>query len=237
MNHTSLAAVVCLALVTAPVAIAQNSNELQKETTLVLRGDGSVDAKPDYANINIGVSIEQLQAVDAINEENKQMAAVIAAIKKAGVADRDVRTSNLTLNAVMQPYTPNQPQRVRGYNASNRVTVKVRDLSKLSSIVDAVVSAGSNTINGLTFGLDNDDQQRRQARTDAVKDATDKANDYAAAMGYRVKRIVSVSETGVSSPVPIAQQVNGVAVYSSTPIEPGQVSIRQSVNVLFELMK
>jgi hypothetical protein len=228
MNRSSLAAVGCLALVTAPVAVAQNSNELQKETTLVLRGDGSIDAKPDYANINIGVSIEQLQAVDAINEENKQM----------GVADRDVRTSNLTLNAVMQPYTPNQPQRVRGYNASNRVTVKVRDLAKISSIVDAVVSAGSNTINGLTFGLDNDDQQRRQARTDAIKDATDKANDYATAMGYRVKRIVSVSEAGVPSPVPIAQQQGVVSVYSSqTPIEPGQVSIRQSVNVMFELTK
>ncbi|HVY90684.1 MAG TPA: SIMPL domain-containing protein [Hyphomonadaceae bacterium] len=237
MKSCSFAAVTCLALATAPVAIAQNSNELQKETTLVLRGEGSVDAKPDYANITIGVSIEQLQAVDAINEENKQMTAVIAAIKKSGVVDRDVRTSNLSLAVAYQPFTPNQPQRVRGYTASNRVTVKVRDTSKLSSVVDAVVSAGSNTISGLSFGLDNDEQQRKQARTDAIKDATDKANDYAAAMGYRVKRIVNVTEAGVPSPVPIAQQ-NVVSVYSSqTPIEPGQVSIRQAVNVMFELTK
>jgi uncharacterized protein len=239
--------VVCLAVVIAlcatPLAAAQQPLDiptLQKETTLVLRGEGSVEMKPDFATINVGVSVEAPKAVDAMNQQNAQMNLVIAALKKSGIADRDVKTSNLSLNPAYS-YPNNQPPRVRGYNATNTVTIKVRNVDKLGATIDAIVGAGSNTINGIFFGVENDDEPSREARTNAVKDAMAKAEDYARAMGYKVKRIVNVAEPYTRGPEPLGDRVvvTGARLEAGAPtqVEAGEVSIRQFVDVTFELTK
>jgi uncharacterized protein YggE len=231
--------VAALAIGAAPVATAQ----IQQETTLVLRGEGKVEMKPDFAQVFVGVNAEAPQAIDAMNQQNAQMTAVVAALKKAGIAERDIRTSNLSLNQTFQPYQAGVAPRPRGYTASNRVTVKVRNVDKLGATIDAIVSAGSNSISGVSFGVENNEQPRKQARANAVKDAMAKAEDYAAALGLRIRRIVNVAEPNVSGPrAPVSAMQEVVVVTSSyiaapTPVEAGEVAIIQVVDVTFELAK
>jgi uncharacterized protein YggE len=235
MIRIAYALIAVLALAAAPAAA-----QIQQETTLILRGEGRVEMKPDFAQVFVGVTAEAPQAIDAMNQQNAQMTAVITALKKAGIAERDIRTSNLSLNQTYQPYQAGGPPRPRVYSATNRVTVKVRNVDKLGTTIDAIVTAGSNNINGVSFGVENNEQPRKQARADAVREAMAKAEDYASAMGMRIKRIVNVAEPNVSGPrIPVAamQEVVVTGSFISTPVEAGEVAITQVVDVTFELTK
>jgi hypothetical protein len=159
-------------------------------------------------------------------------------VKAAGIADRDMQTSTLSLNPVYD-YPQNQKPRLRGYNASNQLAIKVRDLKNLGKTLDAVVKGGGNTINGVSFSIDKPESFQNEARVAAIKDAAAKAELYANAVGYKVKRIVTVSEQEYyPQPVPMVarMQMNQDAA-ESTPVAAGEVSLTQNVNVTFELTK
>ena len=224
----------------APSQTAQaqtmSSNSIQPETTLTLNGRGSVDMAPDMATVSVGVSIESETASAAMAEQAKRMNEVFKAVKAAGVADKDMQTSNLSLNPVYD-YPKNSKAVLRGYNASNQITIVVRDLDKLGAALDAVVKAGSNQINGVSFGVSEPDEAQNTARTKAVEDATRKAELYAKAAGYKVRRIVTISESEYFQPQPMAMSRMAMAEAAPTPIAAGEVSLSATVNVVFELSK
>ncbi len=211
-------------------------SSIQPETTISVNGRGMVDHAPDIAMITVGVSVEADTASEAMSQQTTRMNGVFSAVKAAGIADRDMQTSNLSLNPVYD-YPPNRQPTLRGYNASNQITIKVRDLANLGRTLDAVVKSGGNTIHGISFSIDEPEKFRNEARVEAIRDAQAKAELYAEAVGYKVKRIVTISEMDFfPQPVPMMarMQMQDVSV-ESTPVAAGEVTLTQNVSVVFEL--
>lgn len=220
---------------TAPAATADT---MFRATTLSLSAYGEVSRRPDMATISTGVQTEAPTAAEALRLNAVRMNQVIAALKKGGIADRDIQTSGLNLSP-QYVYQENLPPKLTGYQASNQVTIVVRDLTKLGQAVDAVVNAGANTVGGISFGLQNSDAANDAARLEAVKALQTKANLYAQAMGYRVARLVTLSEGGGYSP-PSPMPMLAMAARDkaeSTPVEAGELKVRIDVNATFELVK
>ena len=230
----------------APMASAQTpppgnwmppQSTIQPETTITLNGRGSVEHAPDIAMITLGVSVEAETASSAMSQQTTKMNGVFAAVKAAGVADRDMQTSNLSLNPVYE-YPNNQRPRLTGYNASNQINIKVRDLKNLGKTLDAVVKGGGNTISGVSFSMDKPESYQDEARVEAIKDAAKKAELYASAVGYKVKRIVTVSENEYyPQPVPMMARMQLQDAAELTPVAAGEVSLTQTVSVTFELTR
>ena len=232
---------------TAPMAMAQPpamehpmmppASTIQPQTTITLTGQGSIKQAPDVAMISVGVQVEAKTAADAMSQQATQMNGVFAAVKAAGIADRDMQTGNLSLNPVYE-YPNNARPRLTGYQASNSITIKVRDLKNLGKTLDAVVKGGGNTINGISFSVDKPEQFQNDARVEAIKDAAAKADLYAKAVGYKVARIVTISEYDYSPqpPMPVMMRMQDMAA-EATPIAAGEVALTQTVNVVFELVK
>lgn len=212
-------------------------SSIQPETTITLMGRGSIEQSPDVVMINVGVQVEARTAAEAMAQQAANMNGVFAAVKAAGIVDRDMQTGNMSLNPVYE-YPNNARPRLTGYQASNSITVKVRKLDTLGKTLDAVVKGGGNTINGISFLVDQPDKFQNEARVEAIKDAAAKAELYAKAVGYKVKRIVTISEQGFypQPPMPVTMRMQDMAA-EATPIAAGEVSLVQTVNVVFELTK
>jgi uncharacterized protein YggE len=244
---TLLAITALAGCATAPIAMAQPPmpqppgmpamSSIQPETTITLMGRGSIEQAPDVAMINVGVQVEAKTAADAMAQQATNMNGVFAAVKAAGIADRDMQTGNMSLNPVYE-YPNNARPRLTGYQASNSITIKVRKLDTLGKTLDAVVKGGGNTINGISFSVDQPEKFQNDARVEAIKDAAAKAELYAQAVGYKVKRIVTISEQDFypQPPMPVMMRMQDMAA-EATPIAAGEVSLVQTVNVVFELTK
>jgi uncharacterized protein YggE len=200
-------------------------------------GRGSIEQPPDVAMINVGVQVEAKTAAEARAQQATNMNGVFAAVKAAGIADRDMLTGDMSLNPAYE-YPNNARPHLTGYQASNSITIKVRKLDTLGKTLDAVVKGGGNTINGISFSVDQPDKFQNEARVEAIKDAAAKAELYAMAVGYKVKRIVTISEQEFypQPPMPVMMRMQDMAA-ASTPIAAGEVSLVQTVNVVFVLTK
>ena len=210
-----------------------------RATTLNLAATGEVDVAPDMATINLGVQTEASTAEAAMQANARQMNQVMSALRRAGVAERDIQTSNLNLSA-QYDYQQNEPPRLRGYQASNQVTIKVRDLARLGAAVDATVSAGANQINGISFGLSDPTAAENAARQAAVRNLQAKAELYAQATGYRVGRLVTLSEgTSYSAPQPPMPYMAMARAESKdmTPVSGGELTVRVDISGLYELTR
>lgn len=212
-------------------------SSIQPETTITLMGRGAVEKAPDMATINVGVQVEAKTAADAMAQQASQMNGVFAAVKAAGIADRDMQTGNMSLSPVYE-YPNNARPRLTGYQASNSIAIRVRKLDTLGKTMDAVVKGGGNTINGISFSVDQPEKFQNEARVEAIQDAAAKAELYAQAVGYKVKRIVTISEQEFypQPPMPVMMRMQDMAA-EATPIAAGEVSLVQTVNVVFELTK
>lgn len=244
MKH-SLAALALAAVLAVPVAAsaqpraAAAGDAVFAATTVNLAAYGESRIAPDQATISLGVASRAVSAREAMRLNNVAMNQVIAALRTQGVAERDIQTSGLNLNPQMQ-YRDNETPRVTGYEASNQVTVIVNDLARLGQTVDAVVGAGSNQINGVSFGLRNPEAAESVARQDAVRALRAKADLYAAATGHRVRRLVSLSEgSSFSNPPPprpyAARAMAMDAAAESAPVSPGELRVRVDVSATYEL--
>lgn len=233
---------VILAAGAAPMAMAQAAapaaDTMFRATTLNLAADGEVKAAPDMASINLGVMTEARTAQGAMQANSARMTEVMAALRKAGIAAKDIQTSGLNLNA-QYVYEQNVPPRLTGYQASNQVTVIVHDLTKLGAAVDATVSAGANQVNGISFGLNDPTAAENAAREDAVKALQAKADLYARATGYRVGRLVSLSEGGGYTPRPPVPMMAYASKREAmdTPVSAGELNVRIEVTGLYELTR
>lgn len=241
------------AIVLAAAAMAGTASAQQAGTTpaidaghtlLTVNAEGRTSRQPDIATFNAGVSSSGKTAGEAMSANSANMAKVIAALKRAGIAERDIQTSNLSLDPVYadrsrqpaaDPLEQQVPQ-IIGYQANNSVTVKHRDLKNFGKVIDTLIAAGANQVNGPNFMIDQQDAALDDARVAAVKKARERADLYARAAGMKVVRLVSISESGgYSPPTPMYRMVAAQAADASAPIAPGEVSLQMNVTVQFEL--
>jgi hypothetical protein len=209
-----------------------------RATTLNLSGTSEVKATPDMATITLGVQTEAPTASAAMAQNATRMTRIVAALKAAGLADKDIQTSNISLDA-QYDYQQNQPPKLRGYQASNTVLITVYDISRLGRTLDAVTTAGANQINGIGFGLKDSSAAENEARLKAVKALQAKAELYAGAVGYRVARLVNLSEGGGYTPSPPRPMAMARADFAKaeTPVQAGELTVRMDVNGLYELSR
>ena len=199
--------------------------------TVTSSGSGTVSAAPDIAIMSFGVSAKSDNAKSALDSVSGKATKVSDALRKAGVADKDIQTQNISI----YPQT-DQTGKVTGYQASLTVTAKVRDLAKLSSVIGAASSAGVDSVNGPTFSISEDAPYTDQAVQKAVDDARRTASAMAKAAGKTVGAVVSMTNNGSSpvSPVPFAAALDSQAA-KAVPIQPGQLDVTSNLTVVFEL--
>jgi len=204
-------------------------------TLLSVSAEGKSEARPDMATINLGVTTEGQTAQAALAENARRMQALTQALRRAGIAERDIQTSNVSVYP-QQQYRENQTPLITGYQANNTVTAKIRNIDNTGRVIDAAVGAGGNTVNGVSFTHADPDAQLDIARRDAIAEARRRAELYANALGMRVVRIVAVQEGGgYAPPIPMQMERMAAANDARTPISPGEIETRVSVNVTFEL--
>jgi uncharacterized protein YggE len=200
------------------------------EKLVTVTGEATIAVAPDSAMIRIGVSSQDKTAREASDANAKQMTAVLAAIKSNNIAERDIQTSRLSL----QPqYDPNKSgtARLTGFQATNQVTVRIRDIGNLAAVLDSAISAGANEMSGIEFIVSEQSKLLDRARDDAIADAHRKAELYAKAAGSRLGHVVAISEEGSAPPPRPMQALRAGAV----PISPGEQTLRAAVTVSYEL--
>ncbi len=207
-------------------------------TRLDVSAMGEVTRVPDLAIISAGVQTLQPTATAAIEENAASMERIRAALKRAGIANRDIQTSQINLNPEYR-YDQNRPPVLTGYRATNTVNVKFRDLKRSGTILDALVKEGANQLNGPNLTLDKPEEAYDEARLKAVQAGRARAELYARALGKRVVRILSVSESGAYVPPPMpmgyARDAIQVTAVSKTEIDPGTQQVQVNVSMSFEL--
>jgi len=206
-------------------------------TRLDVSASGEVTRVPDLAIISAGVQTLQPTATAAIEENAARMERVRAALKRAGIEDRDIQTSSINLNPEYQ-YDQNRPPRLTGYRATNTVNVKFRDLKRTGSILDALVAEGANQINGPNLTVDKPEAALDEARTKAIANGRARADLYARALGMRVVRLISVSEGGgynVPPPMPMVAMMAERGAAADSKIDPGTQQLQVNVSMSFEL--
>ena len=205
-------------------------------TVLELVAEGSARRVPDVATIQAGVVSQAATAQEAMRDNAARMARVLAALRKAGIAERDIQTASVSLSPQYR-HQENQPPVITGYQASNQLSVRFRDIALSGTILDTLVREGANNINGPDLGLDKPEAALDQARTDAVAKARARANLYAQAAGLRVERILSLSESGAMMPPPrpLAYARAEASMDSATQIVAGEREMTVTVTARFLL--
>jgi uncharacterized protein YggE len=205
-------------------------------TRLDVTATGDVTRVPDVAIISAGVVSRAATATGALQDSANRMDRVLAALKRAGVADRDIQTSSVNLNPEYR-YPENQSPQLVGYTATNTVTIRFRDIRNSGKILDALVAEGANQINGPSLTIDKPEAALDEARAKAIAAGRARAELYARWLGMRVVRVVSVSESGGYAVPPPAPPMPMMAAESRayTKIEPGEQKLQVSLAITFEL--
>ena len=217
------AAIIAGTLLAAP-ALAQSMPPAVISTT----GEATVSVAPDLAQIDGGVTSEAKTAREASDANNAAMGKVLLALKSAGIEEKDFQTSRLSLQPQSAPNRPG-PSTIVGYRASNRVTVRLREVAKLANVIDTMVGAGANDIGGINFMVSQASKLLDEAREQAIADARRKAEIYAKAAGVTLGAPLSISEEGAPGPMPYRKMVAGMA--ASAPVAQGEETLRIAVSV------
>jgi uncharacterized protein len=231
-----LAAVLATGFSTTMTATAQNLPGYVASSGTLLSVSAQAEARrvPDIAHLSTGVVTQAADANAAMRANAEQMSKVVAAIRQAGIAERDIQTGGVNLNPQYR-YAENQPPTITGYQASNTVNLVVRDIARLGRILDALVEVGANQINGPSFDVEDKDSAYDEARRAAIDKAQQRASMYAKTLGMRVRRIVSISEGGsLGPPVPMMAMAR-MEKATDTPISPGENTLSANLDVVFEL--
>jgi uncharacterized protein YggE len=216
------------AVAAATLLIAPALAQIAPPAGISVSGEATVSVPPDVAQIDGGVTSEAKTAREASDANNTAMGKVLLALKGAGIEEKDVQTSRLQL----QPqFPPNRtgPSAISGYRASNHVTIRLRDVTRVASVIDTLVGAGANDIGGINFTVSNASKLLDEAREKAVDDARRKAEIYAKAAGVTLGAALSISEEGSPGPVFRAKMVGGMA--ASAPVAQGEETLSVTVSV------
>ncbi len=204
------------------------------QRTITVTGTGMVTLTPDIAYINIGVRSQDASASVALTANNTSAAAVIAAIKSAGVADKDIQTTNFSIYP-QQQYDNNGVMTTLIYVVDNTVYVTVRDLTKLGGLLDATVRVGANTINSISFDLADKTEALSQARAAAVTEAKKQADELTSAAGVSLGEVQNISYYDSSAPVPVMYERAAMAGGGSVPVQSGSMQISTTVTIVYEI--
>ena len=240
MRLLATAAVITLSSIAVTPALAQAvpaaSAMISDGTLLDVTATGKTTRVPDLATIRAGVVTQAPTAGQALGDNAQRMAGVLAALKKAGIEARDIATANVSLQPQYR-YEDNKPPVITGYQATNSVSIRFRDIAKSGAILDTLVAQGANQIEGPSLSLDQPDAALDEARVDAVKRARARAELYAKAAGLSVTRILTISEGGeiAGPPPPMPVYRMAAAKVADTMVMPGESDVTATITVRFLL--
>lgn len=237
MQRFTFAATALAALLAA--ASPSLADEVKMPRTISLSGHGEVKIAPDMATVTTGVATQGATAAEALAANTTAMNSLFAALKQAGIDDKDIQTSNFMVQPRYDYNDGKQPPKLVGYDVSNSVTVTVRKLDGLGALLDKVVQAGSNQINGISFDVSKPEMELNQARRLATVDATNKAKLYAEALGVTLGPVLSLTEGGAypPPPVPMLRQAAVPMADSGRPVPmaAGEQTLSVDVNISWEI--
>ncbi len=211
------------------------AQERPMERTITVSATGTAQAEPDRARITSGVTSEAKTAREALSANSEAMSKVISQLKASGIEPKDIQTAAFNVEPMMDYSKEGQPPTLRGYRVSNQVVVHVRELGKLGEILDQIVSAGANQIQGLAFEVSKEDALRDEARKEAIGNALRRAKLLAAAAGAEVGNVMQISEETVpGGPIPYGAPRMEKAVMAA-PIEAGTSTLEARVTVTWAL--
>ena len=229
MKHRiSLATMLAVAAGTLPAVPAGAQTE--PPAMISVTGEAQVSVPPDLAQIDGGVTSEAKTAREASEANNAAMGNVLLALKGAGIDEKDYQTSRLSLQPQSSPGRPGGPSAIVGYRASNRVTIRLRDLTKVASVIDLLVGAGANDIGGISFTVSQASKLLDEAREQAVADARRKAEIYARAAGVTLGAPLSISEQGAPGPILYRRMAAPMAA-SGAPVAQGEETLQVTVSM------
>lgn len=230
-------------VIAAAILLAGPTTAAERERGQVrVTGVGEAFAAPDMATVSLGVVSEAARAGDALKQNSEAMAELISALKAEGIAARDLQTSGFSVQPVysrpgkLSPRADEAPKIV-GYQVHNTLTVRIRDLDKTGTLLDKMVSLGSNSMNGITFGIADPKTLQDEARRAAVADAGARAELYAEAAGVKLGDIVLISEPQAYPPRPVAMQARTAMapVEAAVPLEAGELSVTARIDIVWEI--
>ncbi|MCF6274951.1 MAG: SIMPL domain-containing protein [Robiginitomaculum sp.] len=211
------------------------SHDIMGQGKLYVSATGQAVQAPDRASVSAGVVTQAATAGEAMRANAKQMNAAFKALKAAGIKDRNITTSQMSLQP-QYDYQNRKAPRITGYEVRNTVSAMSDDLDKVGSMLDALVSAGVNNINGVTFSIKDAKSARAKARMDAIAQARTKAENMAKAAGVRLGKVLEIREGGWSAPPPQPMMMaRSMDMESSTPVAAGEQTLSVTVNIIFAL--
>ncbi len=227
----ALSALILSTALVLPITAPALADEVAQHTISVT-GTGSVEAAPDMATLMIGVTTQAETAAEALAANTEATNAVIARLTASGIEARDMQTSNLSINPNWTGYDSSTPT-IAGYVASNMLTVRVRVLDTTGAVLDAAVTDGANTLNGLTFGLADPEPAYNEARKEAVADARAKAELLAGAAGVKLGPVLSIADQGaMTDPAPMYREAVSAA---PVPVVGGELGLIANVSVTYAI--
>ncbi|UZE49669.1 SIMPL domain-containing protein [Rhodopseudomonas sp. P2A-2r] len=219
-----------LAALAGTLAVTPALAQVIPPPTISVTGEGTVSVPPDMAVIDGGVTSEAKTARAASEANNNAMGKVLLELKSAGIDQKDVQTSRLSLQPQYAQQTKPGPNVVTGYRASNRVTIRLRDVTKVAATIDTLAASGANEIGGINFMVEKASKLLDEARDQAIADARRKAEIYAKAAGVTLGAPVSISEEGGGAPAPMMYR-KMADMAASAPIAQGEETLRVTVSV------
>jgi hypothetical protein len=203
--------------------------------TLTMSGLGEVRAAPDMVTLSAGVTSQAPTAAAALSANSARMQSVFAALKKLGVADKDMQTSNFSVSPQMTAGISGQPARLTGYEVHNQVRVRLDNVGMLGAALDTLVTAGANQMNGIDFAIKDPAPLLAQARSGAVADALAKAQVYAKAASVSLGPILSISENDNEGPRPLYRAAPMMMAAKAVPVAAGEESVNANVSIVWEI--
>lgn len=221
-------------LLAATLSLSPLTAALADTASLTVTGYATVEVVPDLATMSLGVTTNGATAGSAMSANSDAVAAVIARLKSAGVGERDIQTSNLSLNPNWVTNASGTASEIQGYVATNMVTIRVRALDQTGAVLDAAIADGANSLNGLYFSLQDQRPAEDEARKKAVVDALSRAKLLADAAGTKLGPIMTIIEGGAMSPMP-GPMYRMADSASAVPVEAGSVGVTASVTLVFQI--
>lgn len=223
-----------LAIILLTVPLAARADDDPKRMVMV-EGTGTVSAVPDMADVVTGVTNRADSARQALDANNAAMARLIKALRKADIDEGDIRTSGFNVSPYYEHVKNTRQRRIAGYQATNQVTVTVRDLKRIGRIIDDVVTAGSNKVRGVQFRVSEPDKLLDEARRKAFADAKRRAALYADAADIDLGKVILIQERGARFPQPRMYAAEAMKDARAVPVSPGTQNLSVNVSVKFEL--
>jgi uncharacterized protein YggE len=204
---------------------------------LTVTGTGEAHARPDFAQVQVGVVTEGATAAEALRKNNEAMSQLIVLIRKRGIEDRDLQTTQFNITPRYKyDKSQQEPPKIAGYQVTNEVQVKVRDMNRLGAFLDETVSAGANQVRGISFGVAEPARLMDEARRKAMADAQRRAQVYAEAAGVKIGKPLKISEQagGRPGPYPVARMEAAAA--TNVPVAPGEQTFTVNVTVSYAIV-